>query len=33
VYIVLIERYNWKEKVIIALETKSDIYFETIFFA
>jgi len=33
VYIVLIEGYNWKEKVIIALETESAIHFETIFFA
>jgi hypothetical protein len=26
---VLIGGYNWKEKVIIALETESDIHFET----
>jgi len=32
VSIVLIEEYNWKEKVIIVLETESDIHFETIFF-
>jgi len=32
-YIVLIESYNWKEKVIIALENESDINFETIFLA
>jgi len=32
VCIVLIEVYNWKEKVIIALETESDIHFESIFF-
>ena len=30
---VLIGGYNWKEKVIIALETESDIHFETIFLA
>jgi hypothetical protein len=29
---VLIGGYNWKEKVIIALETESDTHFETIFF-
>jgi hypothetical protein len=29
---VLIEVYNLKEKVIMALETESDINFETIFF-
>jgi hypothetical protein len=32
VYRVLIGGYNWKEKVIIALETESNIHFETIFF-
>jgi len=31
-YIVLIEGYNWKEKNIIALKTKSDIHFKTILF-
>jgi len=30
-YSVLIEGYNWKEKVIIALKIESDIHFETIF--
>jgi len=33
-HIVLIEGYNWKEKVIIiALENENDIHFETIFLA
>ena len=32
VYIISIEGYNWKEKVIIALKIKSDIHFETIVF-
>jgi len=31
VCIVLIVGYNWKEKVIIALETENDIHFETNF--
>jgi len=30
--VVLIEGYNWKEKVIIALETENDIHFKIIFF-
>ena len=31
VYIVLIEGYKWKEKVMIALKIESDIYFKIIF--
>jgi len=27
------EGYNWKEKIVIALETDNDIHFKTIFFA
>jgi len=30
VYIVLIEGYNWKEKIIIALETENHIHFKII---
>jgi len=32
VYIILIKGYNWKEKVIIALENENDIHYETFFF-
>jgi len=30
-YTILIEGYNWKKKVIIALKIESDVYFKTIF--